>query len=169
MDEYDRKLFMTRDSKKTLLLLLYARGPNIELGEPIVGVSKITKILFMLHGLFKNCHLRETFWGDDPDFNYKFEKGKYGPYCAQIYEDIMSYEGIGFIQVKESKEPKIVESYHEWQRWMDDGTLDLVPRVEDLSLFDTERLFEDEISLTKAGMESTETLYRCMDDPVELK
>jgi uncharacterized protein YwgA len=64
-------------SKPDLLLsLLYAKGVANKNAEPIVGITRLTKLLFLVE---KNAKLEDCF---------SFEPYKMGPYSSEIYSEI---------------------------------------------------------------------------------
>lgn len=81
---------MALDRRELLVLLLYAPGPKRMENEPIVGVTRLQKLLYLLkreHGI------------DKLSGNYfSFESYKFGPYSSQLYDDIAFLENLDFIE-----------------------------------------------------------------------
>ncbi len=55
-----------------VLLLLFARGPANKIAEPVTGITRLTKLLFLLE--------KET----DVENDFRFVPYKMGPYSAEI-------------------------------------------------------------------------------------
>jgi hypothetical protein len=76
------------DNRKDMLLLILAA----ENGEPIVGVTRLQKYLFLLqqrHG-----------WDKRFTEPYRFRAYDYGPFDAQIYDDLQFFQNLGFIEAR---------------------------------------------------------------------
>lgn len=76
--------------KDFLLLLIAATGR--EPGEPIVGVTRLQKYLFLLQEKYR---WHEKFGLEKP---YQFEPFDYGPFDSQLYDDLALLENVGLIK-----------------------------------------------------------------------
>src|SRR3990170_4697648 len=96
--------------KLTVLLLLAARGPDGEERAPIIGTTRMQKLVFLAMEAAKEF-LREdeTFAFD---FNYKPDK--YGPADLDLYQDLELLKATGWLEVgpKEGA-PLVPEDYEE--------------------------------------------------------
>jgi len=82
-----------RISKPELLaVLLYVKGPKGEIGEEIVGKTRLMKLMFLL---LKDEKL-EQYLTDD----FSFEAYKYGPFDSEIYDIINAFKELGVIEIK---------------------------------------------------------------------
>lgn len=78
--------------KDLLLLLLGASGR--EPAEPITGVTRLQKYLFLLQ---EKYHWHEKFGLERP---YQFEPYDYGPFDSQLYDDLALLENVGLIKAQ---------------------------------------------------------------------
>lgn len=99
-----------------LLLLLYSPGKSPEPNQPIIGRTRLVKMLF----LFKKEALKEFRKGTDinEDNFYAFFAWSFGPFSSQIYDDLKFFELRGFIETNESGEDTLPESAAEWEMWL---------------------------------------------------
>jgi uncharacterized protein YwgA len=68
-------------SKPQLIaLLLYVQGPTGQIGEEIVGKTRLMKLVFLL---LKEVGLEENISDDS-----SFEPYKYGPFDSEVYDSI---------------------------------------------------------------------------------
>src|SRR6187401_2326843 len=141
-----KKLNNRRD---VLLLLLYSPGRGERVNEPISGRTRLTKMLF----LFKEevpPHFRKGTQIDSDNF-YQFFAWDFGPFSAQVYDDLTFFMLRGFIQSSISKDESLPESAAEWEKWQavaDTNDHDEYPEYE-----------EEEFSLTPKGVEFTAGLF----------
>lgn len=81
---------MALDRRELLVLLLYAPGTKGAEMEPIVGVTRLQKLLYLL---------KREYEIDKVSSNYfSFEPYKFGPYSSQLYDDIAFLENLEFIE-----------------------------------------------------------------------
>lgn len=81
---------MAVDRRELLVLLLYAAGPKGMECEPITGVTRLQKLLYILK--------REQDIEKISRNYFTFESYKFGPYASQLYDDIAFLENLGFIE-----------------------------------------------------------------------
>jgi hypothetical protein len=79
------------DNRKDMLLLVLAA----EDGEPVVGVTRLQKYLFLLQ---EKHQWDKRFRFSEP---YRFRAYDYGPFDAQIYDDLAFFENVGFIEAED--------------------------------------------------------------------
>ncbi len=80
--------------KDILLLLLYFPGKTQNIGEGIVGATRLVKAMFLFEQEFK-----KDFKADIQGFP-EFMAWKFGPWSGQLLDDIEFFKGIGFITSK---------------------------------------------------------------------
>jgi hypothetical protein len=115
------------DNRKDLvLLLLAARGEEAE-AEPVVGVTRLQKYLFLLQ---EEHRWDEKFGIAEP---YRFEAYDYGPFDAQLYADLEMLENAGLIQSERFGPEPRAEDDESRRRDIDWATLDpeVVPSEEE--------------------------------------
>lgn len=140
--------------KDILLLLLYTPGRTEEPNEPIVGRTRLVKMLF----LFKKealPHFRKGTEINDENF-YEFFPWDFGPFSNQVYDDLEFFELRGFIQRSGTKEETLPESAAEWQMWLSASN-------PDSALMQISEYEEEEFQLTAKGESFTKSLYLALD------
>lgn len=103
--------------KDILLLLLYSPGLTGEINEPIIGRTRLVKMMF----LFKEEALKHFKKGTDINENnfYSFFAWNFGPFSKEVYDDLNFFEYRGYIERKKTKEDTIPEAVAEWNEWVD--------------------------------------------------
>jgi hypothetical protein len=105
--------------KDVLLLLLYSPGKGKSVNEPIVGRTRLVKMLF----LFKMealAHFRKGTQINDENF-YSFFAWDFGPFSSQVYDDLTFFILRGFVENPDSQEESLPESAEEWEHWLESG------------------------------------------------
>jgi hypothetical protein len=102
--------------KDLLLLLLYSPGTTKNVNEPIVGRTRMMKAVFLFKTeLFKrfkeNIELKE-------ENLYEFFPWFFGPFSADVYNDLTFFILRGFVDVKFSNQEALIESVEEWNYWI---------------------------------------------------
>ncbi|MCI0630321.1 MAG: SocA family protein [Phycisphaerales bacterium] len=136
--------------KDVLLLLLYSPGKTNQFNEPIVGRTRLTKLLF----LFKEEALEHFRAGTSitEDNFYRFFAWNFGPFSRDVYDDLTFFELRGFIERREADEEALPEAAAEWDRWLD---LSRAESADDsISEYD-----EQEFRLTAKGEAFAKPLY----------
>jgi len=77
-----------------LLVLLYAPGISNKEGEPIHGITRLEKLMFLLE--------KETSFKEIINKNYKFDAYDYGPFSSEIFDDIESLKSAGILNESKS-------------------------------------------------------------------
>jgi len=139
--------------KDIILLLLYAPGGTGGFCEPIVGRTRIMKLVYLFG--------KELY--DKLNFKQYVTKGKlasfepynYGPFSKDVFDDLSFFEDIGFIDVKEIGDAPVAE-IEEYKNYLD-GFLfgDELMEGQDSPIIFNEISF----SLTPKGREFTKKLY----------
>ncbi len=76
-----------------LLVLLYAPGISGKTSEPMCGITRLQKLLFLLWK-------EGRFYEDIPDL-YNFKAYDFGPCMDDLYDDLEFAEDIGLIAINE--------------------------------------------------------------------
>lgn len=142
---------MRLDNRKDLLLLLlYSPGKGEAPNEPVVGRTRLVKMLF----LFKEealPHFQQGTRITSENF-YQFFPWDFGPFSTGVYDDLTFFILHGFIEASESNEAALPESAEEWQEWVSSAGLQ---EEEDTPLEYREEVFR----LTDRGMSFAVKLY----------
>jgi len=81
-----------------LLALLYAKGLEGHIGEPIEGITRLDKIMYLL--------------SESPEFKqivskgYTFQADRFGPFAPEIFDDIAALKQEDVIRAVSTREPK---------------------------------------------------------------
>lgn len=138
------------DRKDVLLLLLYSPGRTESFNEPIVGRTRLVKMLF----LFKAEGLRHFRKGTEltEDTFYKFFPWNFGPFSRDVYDDLTFFLLRGFVEAEPADEESLPESAAEWEEWLrtSGGSS---PEAE------VDPYHEEVFKLTDAGVNFSESLY----------
>jgi uncharacterized protein YwgA len=132
-----------RSCKDLLLLFLYAKGRTGQQCEPIVGKTRLVKMVF----LFEKEILRKFNLDAQIDENAmpEFEGHNFGPFSAKIYEDLEFLVDMGMVDVAGSGEEELLEDEkQEYEYWQ-------------ATAGGKERPFQEIFSLTDLGKEFVET------------
>lgn len=126
-----------------LLALLYAPGASGKIAEPILGITRLQKLLFLLWkegGFFQHA----------PDL-YNFKAYDFGPCMDDLYDDLEFAEDVGLITVTESPSGNEFEGADE-DAFLRDFGFQLVKK-------ETRRDF----ALTDDGREAAKALVDALD------
>jgi hypothetical protein len=136
--------------KDVLLLLLYSPGKGDGPNEPIVGRTRLVKMLF----LFKSEVLPHFMRGteiDEKNF-YQFFPWDFGPFSTQVYDDLTFFILSEFIESAPTDEESLPESAAEWEKWMAQSGVS--QQLDEVNPYE-----EEEFKLTPKGAEFTKRLY----------
>lgn len=132
-----------RSCKDLLLLFLYAKGRTGQQCEPIVGKTRLVKMVF----LFEK-EIRRKFNLDaqiDESAMPKFEANNFGPFSAKIYEDLEFLVDMGLVDIAGSGEEELLEDEkQEYEYWQ-------------ATAGGKDRPFQESFLLTDLGKEFVET------------
>jgi hypothetical protein len=106
------------DNRKDFLLLLLAAHGEREDAEPVVGVTRLQKYLFLLQHAH---HWDQRFHIADP---YRFEPYDYGPFDAQLYDDLVMLENAGLLERSPAGPEPSAENNESRRRDFDWATVD---------------------------------------------
>lgn len=126
-----------------VLLLLYAPGTSGEACEPVRGITRLQKLLFLL---WKEGGFRE----DIPKL-YNFEAYDFGPCVDDLYDDLEFAEDIELISIQE------VPSGNEFEGGDEDAFLG------DFGFKLVKRATRRDFALTEAGQEAAKEVYDNLD------
>lgn len=126
-----------------LLALLYAPGASGTVGEPILGITRLQKLLFLLWK-------EGDFFQHAPDL-YNFKAYDFGPCMDDLYDDLEFAEDVGLIAVSDSPSGNEYEGADE-EAFLRDFGFPLVKK-------DTRRDF----ALTDDGREAAKALVDALD------
>lgn len=136
-----------------LLLLLYSPGTGDGFNEPIVGRTRLVKMLF----LFKEevlPHFRRGTSIDENNF-YQFFPWNYGPFSREVYDDLTFFILRGFVKSEEAIGEAPEESAREWNFWTDQNEAAGSEIIE---------YQEESFSLTAKGMRVCDEMYSTLTD-----
>jgi len=93
------------DLSDFLLLLLYVPGASGKVGEPIKGITRLQKMLFLL--------VQETEIGKKFDEKLSFQAYKYGPFSSELYDSIDFLKEMELIETKYQKYDVLTQKIEE--------------------------------------------------------
>ena len=132
-----------------LLILLYSPGQKNQINEPIVGRTRLLKMMFLFREEVLE-HFRRGTEISEQNF-YEFFPWDFGPFSSQVYDDLTFFILRGFIESDESDEEALPESAAEWDEWLSEsGAKDI----------ESQGTYEEEsFRLTNKGLAFTKNLY----------
>ena len=106
--------------------------------------------------LFKKEALKEFNYGTaiNEDNFYQFYPWDFGPFSAQVYDDLAFFILRGFVQSSISEDVSLPESAAEWEKWLDQSGADDAEEIEEYQ--------EEEFTLTDKGVRFTTPLYKSL-------
>lgn len=139
---------MKIDNRKDyLLLLLYSAGAQGHINEPVVGRTRLVKMLF----LFRKEVLDRFQRGDLSDIPfYEFYPWFFGPFSKQVYDDLKFFHLRGFVDERDKDEETSPESVAEWEHLVE---------LEDNNDWTFTEYVEQEFYLTEKGCRFASKLY----------
>lgn len=109
------------NSKDLLLCFLYSPGQQSIINEPIIGRTKLTKMMF----LFEK-EIYHQFFKDEIEIQLpEFKPYYFGPFSNQLFDDLAFFESIGMIQTIETTIPISIADRVESEEAFDNGIDDL--------------------------------------------
>jgi hypothetical protein len=133
-----------------LLLMLFSPGVGDAINEPIVGRTRLVKMMF----LFKREALEQFRRGTEitEENFYQFFAWNFGPFSIQVYDDLTFFTLRGFIESSSTQdEEALPESVEEWEKWLTEVG---ASESNDVNVYE-----EEELKLTDAGVRFTRSLY----------
>ena len=142
--------------KDVLLLLLYSPGRGDEPNEPIIGRTRLVKMLFLFKEEAMPHFRRET---DIPeDEFYEFFPWDFGPFSRDVYDDLTFFTLRGFIEGDDVEEDALPESAAEWEAWLSSSRAD--SSDEPISEYE-----EKSFLLAPKGLRFAQGLYATLSGP----
>lgn len=98
MAEDQAEIWVPESALDILIALLYSKGSEGVISEPIDGITRLDKIMFLLNESkeFKDYISR----------GYKFEADNFGPFAPELFDDIAALKQENIISVVSSRTPK---------------------------------------------------------------
>ncbi|MCD6394454.1 MAG: hypothetical protein J7M40_13215 [Planctomycetes bacterium] len=148
-----------KSSKDLLMLLLYAKGKSGEACEVIAGRTRLMKMVFLFdEEIRKKFNLSEVI---SKKILPEFEAYDYGPFSAQVYDDLEFLVNMGFVDVNASGNKELLadeaEEYEYWQAISGDEDR---PFQEQFTLTDVGRRFVEK----KLKTELTDEQWQVLDE-----
>lgn len=139
--------------RDVLLLLLYSPGVGDQVNEPIIGKTRLTKMVF----LFKKeawPHFSKNISISNDKF-YDFFAWNFGPFSKEVYDDLVFFQNRGFIEASVADERPLPESAAEWSLWL--------RFLDDTSSDDAVEYQEEQFALSKdKGIPFAASLYESL-------
>ena len=104
------------NGKDLLLSFLYSPGINEKTCEPIIGRTKLTKMMFLFEKQIYPKFFKSKIEIELPDF----EPYLFGPFSRQLFEDLSFFESIGMIKTEETNIPVLPVDEVEGKEYCDD-------------------------------------------------
>ncbi len=139
-------------SKDLIVLLLYSKGHNNRLCEPIEGKTRLMKMMFLF-----DKEIRRSFNLDKkiPESAFpNFEPYDYGPFSSQVYADLEFLVDMGFVSVtkKECSSEECVLESKEYEYWQaNSGEEAVVEYVDEITTFSLTKLGRDFVEKKQLG------------------
>lgn len=131
------------NGKDLLLAFLYSPGVATATNEPIVGRTKLTKMMFLFEKQIYSRFFEDTLQIELP----VFEPYYFGPFSKQLFEDLSFFEIIGMIKSEETTIP--LSAADKIER---DGVFDEEDEWAEASFDDMSGLYELSYALTQSGI-----------------
>lgn len=155
------------NSKDVLMLLLYAKGCKGQQCEPILGRTRLMKMVFLFNKEIRRQMNLSKVIPDSamPDFSAY----RYGPYSVHIFEDLEFLIEMGLVEAiyagDEDKLSEEVEEYAYWQAQTDSDLEEGEQRQELFQLTDLGKEFVEKELITNLSTEQQKALdefkHRC--------
>ena len=131
------------NGKDLLLAFLYSPGIGSDFNEPIVGRTKLTKMMFLFEKQLYSRFFEDSLQIERPSFEPYF----FGPFSKQMFEDLSFFEAIGMVETKETSIPLSVADKVESKNVFDESD-----EWNDASFDEDEEFFELSYSLSQSGL-----------------
>ena len=143
-----------------LIVLLYSEGPNSQIGEPIEGITRLDKIMYLLS---KNPE-----FGKIIDRGYRFEADNFGPFAPELFDDIEALKHENIISVVSTRATKNkIETIDE--EYVEKEASDKVADREEVTSWKSYPV--EKYELTEEGLKVGAKLFNCLTEKqkIELK
>ncbi len=136
-----------------LIVLLYSEGPTSQIAEPIEGITRLDKIMYLLS--------QTPEFGKIIDKGYHFEADNFGPFAPELFDDIEALKQENIISVVSKRATKnkietIDEEYVEKGASDKAADKEVVPSWKSYSV--------ERYELTDEGMKVGAKLYSCLTE-----
>lgn len=132
------------NSKDLLLSFLYSPGQTDEYNEPIVGRTKLTKMMYLFEKQIYNKFFKDSIEIALPDFQPYY----FGPFSKQLFDDLTFFESVGLIVANETNIPLSVADKVELENAFDESIID---EWDEARFEDEEEFFESSYTLSDGG------------------
>lgn len=138
--------------KDLLLLLLYSPGVTDRVNEPILGRTRVMKMVFLFQKELLP-RLKKDIAVPDSEL-YAFFPWNFGPFSSAVYDDLNFFQLRGFIESTSDNTGDDVaeEEVAEWEKWTESNSLDGAEE-------DSFGYLDQEFNLTPKGSEFAKSLY----------
>lgn len=110
-------------SKDFLMLLLYAKGHRGEQAEPIVGRTRLVKMVFLFEQEIRKPFRLEQVVPDSA--LPQFEAYHYGPYSRAVFDDLEFLMDMEFVSAAKSTDgAMLAEERDEYEHWLAESAAD---------------------------------------------
>lgn len=135
-------------SKDLLLCFLYSPGINDNNNEPIIGRTKLTKMMYLFEKEIFKSFFKDEIQIELPEFKPYY----FGPFSKQLFEDLSFFQSIGMILTEETDIP-----ISDADRIESDNVFDKDGDIwEEASFEDNEECYESSYFLSKSGIDYIE-------------
>ena len=93
----ENDVWVPESALDVLIALLYGKGKTDSFGEPIEGITRLDKLMFLLS---KNAYFKEIV-----NKGYVFEPDNFGPFAPELFDDIEALRYENIIEIISSREP----------------------------------------------------------------
>ena len=137
-----------------LMLLLYSEGDSGEIGEPIEGITRLDKIMYLL--------------SQSPEFSqivnksYEFQADNFGPFAPELFDDIQALKQECIIGASERKTKNKIET-------VDEESVEKVFDEESDINVSWKKYPVETYKLTDLGMKIAAQLYDNLTEPQKMK
>jgi uncharacterized protein YwgA len=102
LDCFGGSIVMQLSKPELVALLLYTRGKTGNIGEPVVGRTRLMKMVFLL--------LKEGELDKELDRTTNFKPYKYGPFDSEVYDALEALRELGIVEEKQPEEKRVAIS-----------------------------------------------------------
>ncbi len=124
--------------KDIILLLLYCPGDTKKYEEPILGRTRIMKLIYLFNKeIYKQFGFDKLIPGNKLAV---FEPYKYGPFSVDVFSDLNFFENIKFIERKQEGETGTpVVDFEEFKRYLEEFIFDENDLTEEIATYNVEQ------------------------------
>jgi hypothetical protein len=134
-----------------LMLLLYAEGASGKVGEPIEGITRLDKLMYLLS--------ESKEFSPIVNENYEFQADNFGPFAPELFDDIQALKQECIIDSSEKKTKNKIET-------VDEESVEKVFEEEQPEVSVSWKKYALETyKLTEVGMKIAGQLYSNLGEP----